>query len=414
MSFISLEQMSYQDGPTLDAFGRLRVSSMSTLFAYHPGPTDSPLYFDNYTSGTGTNSYTAGASVLSTGGSASGARSMRQTKVYWRYHPGKSLLCRFAIVLNGGGTPAGAAVARKGYFDDNNGAFFGRDVGGYFVAYRTNVSGTPVDIKVYQANWNVDSCSSSGLNPSGVTVDFTRINLMGIDFLAAGSGRIRFHIYLEGRQQIVHEFVLGLLPGAYIGSLDLPLTAEVYNAGGSGASISMADYSMSLHLEDGSDSGDGGYVTSCGTKGAVSASLPNSATLTPIMTVRVRDTFNGTTYRGHIHPTELDMLAFTNDVYWEIRWNCTLTGASFALVDSVSSGIELDLSATAATGGTLIHAGYAKGGNGNSANLMQQGHFQSYTLARTYANVRDTMTLMARGIGGVATAAAVMSFEEQY
>lgn len=414
MSYVNPELTAYKDGPALDAFGRLRVSSLVTLFSYHSGPTDSPIWFDNYTAGTGTYLYADGASQLSTGGTAAGARSMRQTKVYWRYHPGKSLLCRFAVRLNAGGTATGAAVARKGYYDDSNGAYFGRDAGGYFVGYRTNASGSVVDTKIYQANWNVDTCTPGSLNPSGATVDFTKIHALNIDFLGASGGRIRYSIYINGQQQIVHQVSLGADTTDYITFLNLPLRAEVFNDGGVGANISMSDLSMVVDIEDGGDSGDGGYTTACGTKGVPSASLLNSTTLTPIMTVRLRDTFGGITYRGHAHPSELDLLCIANDIYWELRWNCTLTGASFALVDTDNSGLELDTAATVASGGILIHAGYGKGGLGSASSLTQQGHFQSYIMARTYGNVRDTITLMARGIGGTATAHATMTFEEQY
>lgn len=414
MSYINPELTAYKDGPNLDSFGRLRVSSVSTLFSYQPGPTDSPIYFDNYTSGSGTYLYSSQASILSTGGPNSGARSLRQTKVYWRYHPGKSLICRFAVRLNQAGSPTGNAIARKGYFDDNNGAFFGRDATGYFIGYRTNVSGSVVDTKIYQSDWNVDTCSSSGLNPSGVTVDFANITLMGIDFLAAGTGRIRYYIYLNGVAQIVHQVVLGMSTFNYLGTLNLPVRAEVFNDGGTGSNISIADYSSAVDIEDGTDSGEGSYTSSCGTKGTASASLLASATLTPILTIRLRDTFNGVTHRGHAHPTGMDILAQTNGIYWELRWNSTLTGASFTNVDATFSGVEFDISATAASGGTIIHSGYAEAGSKKFESLSQIGHFQSYIMARTYANVRDTITLMARGLAGAATAYAAISMEEQY
>lgn len=414
MSYISPELTAFKDGPALDAFGRLRSSGIVTLFAYQPGPSQSALYFDNHLAGTGTYTFTANASVLSTGGSASGARAMRQTKVYWRYHPGKSLLCRFATRFGTGNAPTGAAVARKGYYDDNNGAFFGRDANGYFVGYRSDVSGSVVETRIHQMDWNVDTGSPAGLNPSGVTLDFNRVLLMGIDFLAAGTGRIRFYLVMDGKHQIVHQLALGTDSTDYLRTLNLPLRAEVANEDGTGANITLQDFSMVVDVEDGGDTGDGGYTISCGTKGVPSATLANSTTMVPIMTVRLRDTFNGETYRGHAHPTNLDLLCFSNDIYWELRWNCTLTGASFSLVDTDNSGLELDTAATAASGGTVIYAGYAKGGSKQAAELSTSGHFQSYIMSRTYANVRDTLTLVARGIGGNATAHATMSFEEQY
>ena len=418
MSFISPEQTAYKDGPNLDAFGRLRVSGLHTLFSFQPSPANSTnslgIHLDNYTSGTGSSTYSAvtGGTTLSTGGSASGARAIRQTKVYWRYVPGKSLFAKFACVLSSAGTPTGKAETRRGYFDDDNGAFFGRDVTGYFVATRTNISGSSVTYKVYQNNWNVDKCDGTG--PSGLTADFSQILPFAIDFQSAGGGRIRFAILLGGKVQIVHQVDNGSESATkYLRTLNLPLRAEVINDGGSGSNVSMIDYSMVVEVEDGDDN-EGGYWTTAGTKGTVSASLANSATLTPIMSLRLRDTFNGATYRGHTHPYELSMLCKTSDIYWELIWNAMLTGASFANVDATYSGLEIDTAATAQSGGIVVSSGYALSGQGSRAEISNVSATLGYILARTYTNTRDTLTLAARGIGGAATAYAAMNIQEQF
>lgn len=415
MSFISPEQTAYKDGPGLDAFGRLRVSSLDTLFQYQPGPTDAPIYFDNYTSGTGSYSYSASTitSTLSTGGTASGARALRQTRVYWRYAPGKSMLFKFAATLAGAGTPTGKAEARKGFYDDNNGAFFGRDATGYYVATRTNVTGSVVTNKVYQLNWNVDTLGAGPLNPSGQTVDFTKVVAFAIDFQGAGIGRTRFAIIMNGVIQIVHQLVTNVSP---IATLNLPIRSEVINDGGTGANISLHDYSCAIEHEDGATSGlEGGYQASLGTKGAPSASLINSTTLTPILTLRCRDTFNGSTYRGHIHLQDMSVLCKTNDIYWEWIWNAaTITGASYNNVDATYSGVEYDLAATAYTGGVVVQAGYAAAGQGSQTALANISSTLGYIPGRTYANVRDTLTLAARGIGGAATAYVTVNFREQF
>lgn len=419
MSFLSPEQTAYKDGPNLDAFGRLRTSGLSTLFSFQPSPANSDtnlgIHMDNYVSGTGSATYstTSGGTTLATGGAASGARALRQTKVYWRYIPGKSLFTKFACCLNGGGTPTGAAEARRGYFDDENGAFFGRDATGYFVATRTNITGSIATYKVYQSAWNVDKCDGNG--PSGATVDFSDVIPFTIDFQGAGGGRIRFGILLGGKLQIVHQIEnLSESATRYLRTINLPHRAEVINDSATGANISLVDYSFTLEVEDGGAT-EGGYWTVAGTKGTASASLANSATLTPIMTLRVRDTFNGVTYRGHAHPYALSMLCKSADIYWELIWNAaTLTGASYANVDATYSGLEIDTSATAYTGGVVVASGYALSGHGSQADVSNVSATLGYVLARTYANTRDTLTLAARGIGGAATAYAVMNIQEQF
>lgn len=419
MSFLSPEQTAYKDGPNLDAFGRLRVSGTHTLFSFQPSPANSStnlgIHLDTYTSGTGSSSYSSvsGGTTLSTGGTASGARALRQTKVYWRYVPGKSLYAKFICALSSSGTPTGKAETRRGYYDDENGAYFGRDATGYFVATRTNISGSVATYKFYQSQWNVDKCDGTG--PSGLTADFTNALPLAIDFQGAGGGRIRFGIFLQGKLQYVHEVVnLSTLATHYIRTLVLPHRAEVINDGGTGSNVSMIDYSMTIESEDGTED-EGGYYSSCGTKGAASGTLANSATLTPIMTLRVRDTFNGVTYRGHTHPLDLSILCKTSDIYWELIWNAaSITGASFNPIDSTYSGVELDTVATAFTRGITVASGYVLSGQGQKADISNVSATLGYILARSYSNVRDTLTLAARGIGGTATAYATMNLQEQF
>ena len=128
----------------------------------------------------------------------------------------------------------------------------------------------------------------------------------------------------------------------------------------------------------------------------------------------MRDTFNGTTYRGHAHPYELSMLCKTSDIYWELIWNATLTGASFANVDATYSGLEIDTAATAQSGGIVVSSGYALSGQGSRAEISNVSATLGCILARTYTNTRDTLTLAARGIGGAATAYAAMNIQEQF
>lgn len=417
--------VGFKDTRSLDAFGRLRVSNPTTLFAMGQEYTYAPLWFENYVAGTATATYGQAGSktTLSTVDASSGNRAMRQTKLYWRYQYGKSQLAKLTGILAESGTPSGAAFAGIGYYDDNNGVFFCRDATGYCVVVRSNVTGSVVDNSEYQANWNLDKMNGTG--PSGLTVDFTQEQIFIIDLQWLGVGRVRFGLQINGLLYYVHEFVhANVTTDVYMKTANLPLRYEVFNSGGAGSLITMSCVCCAVESEGGAQD-EGGYWFSCGTKGLPSGTLANSATLVPILTIRLRDTFAGLTYRGHVHFLNMDLLTKSSDIYYEWLWNVSaltsgggavneLTAGTWTNVDTTYSGVEYNTAATAVSGGVVIAAGYGLSGAGSQAELSRVGVQQGLMLARTYANTRDTMTLAARGIGGNATAYATVNFQEQY
>lgn len=419
------QPISFADGPAVDSFGWQRVSQATTLFGTTQEYSPHPLLVENYTAGTATatHSTSTGSTVLSTVATTSGNRAMRQTKVYWQYQTGRAQLIKMTGRLSASGTPSGAAVARIGYFDDNNGVFFCRDATGYALVKRTNTSGSVVETRVAQSSWNIDKMDGTG--PSGVTVDFTKEQIFVMDLQWLGVGRIRLGLNIGGVLRYVHEFDhANTTTVVYIRTACLPMRYEVFNSGGTGAIITMEAVCMAVESEGGVIN-EGGYQFTCGTKGVVSASLANSATLTPIMTLRLRDTFNGLTYRGHIHPGLLELLVKTNDIYYEWIWNVAtltsaggatneLTGGTWVNAEATYSGLEFNLAATAYTGGTIVGGGQALSGTGSAKEATSTDGPAKLLLARTYANTRDTLTLAARGIGGAATAYATLNYEEQY
>ena len=113
MSYLPLDQMAFADGPALDAFGRLRISESVQLLGAAQEYTFHPLTWDHYTvtGGTATHSTSTTSTVLRTNATTSGARAIRQTKVYYRYNPGKSHLIKMTGTLQKSGTPAGASLS---------------------------------------------------------------------------------------------------------------------------------------------------------------------------------------------------------------------------------------------------------------------------------------------------------------
>lgn len=421
MSYLPLDQMKFADGPSLDAFQRLRVSNSETVFGTSQEYTSHPLLWEHYSvsGGSVTHAILTNSSTLTTGDSTSGARALRQTKLYLRYVPGKSHLIKMTGTLQKGTAPAGTAWAGIGYYDDQNGVYFRQDSGGASVVIRTNTTGSVAQTKVYSANWNLDKLDGTGA--SGITVDWTKEQIFICDLQWLGVGRVRFGLDIDGLLIYVHEFDnANAKTVVYMRTANLPLRYEVFNEGGAGSNISVESVCSALESEGGTDEDD--YYAFCYNAYLTPVSL--DTTLRPYVTRRLRDTFNGQTVRGHAHLEGFGMLIGTNPIYWEIRYNPTVTigGGGTTVgptnVDTTYSISEYDTytgAANTVTGGIIIMNGFASPGSGSNRSSMSVSSTGARPLlSRTYAGVRDSYTLCARSITGAATMSVSIQLQEQY
>lgn len=414
-------RVSFRDGPNLDAFGNLRVASGVQLFGATQEYNYGPLLWDHFTAGAGTavHSGAKNSTTLSTAAATSGARALRQTKLYWRYSPGKSHFVKMTGALRKGGAPAGAAFAGMGYYDDNNGVFFRDSAAGVAVVTRSDTSGSVVNDIVPQSEWNLDTLDGTGL--SGITVDWTKEQIFVFDLQWLGVGRVRFGVAIEGVPLYVHEAMhANISTEAYMRTACLPLRGEVFNSGGAGANISMEMICASVDSEAGVSEDD---FYSVSYSAYVDAPFTLDTTLRPVVTRRLRDTFGGFPVHGHAHLNAFELLVATNTIYWEIRFNPTVTiggggGSVTANVDttnSISEIITYSGAANTLAGGLLVANGFAAPGIGNARGLSGFSDPGARPLlGRNYDGTRDTYTLSARSLTGAATIALAVQLKEQY
>ena len=219
------------DSPSIDAFGRWRVSNPETIFDSKNIFNDSdiaetaenqPLFYDNQeTSGTGTstayNNYHSSQSLVVANLTA-GTR-VRQTKMRFNYQPGKSSLVFSTFNLNG---TQGNIIKKNGFYDENNGLFIEANGTTINLVRRTNVTGTPTDTQIAQANWNIDTMDGNGA--SGITINFTKAQILIIDFEWLGVGRVRMGFVVNGLIYYSHEFLnTNNLAEVYMSTPNLPL-----------------------------------------------------------------------------------------------------------------------------------------------------------------------------------------------
>jgi hypothetical protein len=355
--------------PMADAFGRSRVSNPETLFDSKnifndDGLADSvenqPLFYDNQeTSGGGTGTtYDANESsqTLTVGATTAGVR-VRQTKMRFNYQPGKSQLIMMTFNMNGA---AANIIKREGIFDDQNGIFLEFDGTTINFVRRTYVTGSAVDNETAQASWNIDPMGGSG--PSGVTLDWTKTQIMYIDFEWLGVGRVRIGFVVDGVVYWAHQFLnANTLALVYMSTPNLPLRSEIQNDG-TGAADSITQICSTVISEGGSqDLGVIRYASTAGTH--VDAAVEN--TIYAIIGIRLKAEYLGATIK--ILKTSLQLQTASHKIEWILKLNPTVAD-TFAYSDQTNSAVQIATGATAntVTGGIDITGDFLESGTAAS------------------------------------------------
>lgn len=403
--------ITFKDESLTDAFGRFRISDTKTIFDSTQEYSNQSLIFTEYTINGASVTYnqSRNSSTLSTFDSTPNSRALRQTKQYFKYQPGKSQFIKISSVLEYGLAPSGTAVASLGYYDDRNGLFFGQDATGLFVAKRSDISGSVVTEKIYQSDWNIDKLDGTGI--SGISIDPSKSQLFIIDFQWLSVGTVRFGFQINGKTYFCHKMHhSNIITGAYMRTANLPIRFEVKNDSGTGSVILLEAIACSVESESGLDQSH--YSFSVNNGNTSKACLEN--TITPVLSMRVKDTFNGLKYYGCTHLEELNTMVLTNNCRWYLIWNGTLTGSNFISSNNYS-GIEYDISSSAITGGILLESGYFEQGASNKIGKSQSVELiNKLILSRTYDNTRDIITLASSGLSGTTNIYSSINYLEDY
>jgi hypothetical protein len=391
-----------------DAFGRGRVTSPETLFNIDFQYDAQPLLMQTVSVGAGSVAKTANVSsvTLTTGGTTNGDGVSFCSKGYYRYEPGKSQLVIQTGLL---GAQKSNVRSRIGYFDNNDGVFFemnGSD--GMAVVQRTSTSGSPSDAtRILQANWSVDTMDGTG--PSGATLDFSKTQIFMIDLQWLGVGRVRFGFFVNGVPIIAHEiYNANALTVPYMNTACLPLRWEIFNTGTAGSTTTMTAVCGSVLSEGGVEN-----------PAALSFTTNNAATpiaangRRPVLSIQVKTTFNSITNRSRIVLKDITIMCASNSGLYELVYNGTLTGASFASVDA-NSGVNSDVAATAISGGTVIDSGYCPSGTLANRAAVLKDLIQKLAITLDAAGTTgDIISVVISGISGAASTTAALTWSEE-
>src|SRR3990167_4983955 len=199
---------------------RLKTTEATHLFNGSFIYDTSDLLWETYQSVGGTLTHLADSCGIRMAiGAATGNTLIRQTKKYFRYTPNKTQKLVVSIIF---GTTKTGVLKRIGLFDSANGFFWEHRENGMYIVRRSSVTGSMVDTSVHSSSWNIDKLDGKG--PSLIVVDWTKIQLLYIEYMWQGSGCIVFSIQHGKKIHPVHVIQAGNeLSEPHMGRPDLPI-----------------------------------------------------------------------------------------------------------------------------------------------------------------------------------------------
>lgn len=387
--------------PTLNSmFDRLQTAEASPQFNYTSNYGISAYRDVISTLGSGAVTNTEGFYQVATAASANASATL-DTAERGKLFPGNSFEAGVSVRIPI--APNGTQKATWGYFDGSNGAYFGQDATGVFIA----VLNSGVEIfKVYQSSWNVDRLNGSG--PSRLTLNTMDGNMFQIRY---------------GYEYGIIEFRI-----VFVNSLNFQqiVVCHRQNHGTNAVLLSDPNQVIRVRVDNGGTGGSfsvnvrGRYYAILGptvpTNRITSESRLNmtisAGPLVPTISFRRKAIFPDGSNRNNsvnVQINSFDILA-SADLRWQLRYGSTLTGATFGNISDTPTSetcCQSDVSATAinTTTGIKLMSGFAKGGQ-NSA--------QQRFPIDTVLNGISPVTLAITSLSGNATCNIIFRVHEDW
>jgi len=375
-------------GTNVDAFGRVRVSSPLTLFDSSHRYADNNLWVNSIT-GTAAATFSADEGLVNlTVGSANNDQIIRETIKVFAYQPGKSLLVMNTFVF-------GAAKAnlrqRCGYFGAANGMYFERDGLNIYLVERSSVSGSPVNTRVAQANWNQDKLDGTG--PSGITLDVSKAQILYMDVEWLGLGTVRMGFVIDGVFVPAHNFHhANLVTTTYITTASLPLRYEMTNTAATASASTLKQVCSTVISEGGYELR--GAQLSAGNTITSPKTLTTAGTFYPVVSIRLKST----RLDAIVILTAISILGISNNANykWEVVASGTTTGGTWVSAGT-NSGVEYNITGTAfsSTNGRILATGFFQGSNqgSSSVDILKEALFASQLERNSFTATPYELTL---------------------
>jgi len=280
-----------------DVVGKLKVSQSQNIYDADFEYGVQPLRWEQFVQNVSGQAYIVqnpglgGVSMNIGGGNTPGDITIRQSRPYHRYQPGKTMY--MASNVNFGSSVSGQ-TQRVGIFDDSNGIFFLQSGAPYpgnpyamYCVIRSDSGGLPVDQVFPMEAWNGNKNIINA-------IDWTKVQMIWQEYAWYGAGALRWGVVINGEPWVVHQVGTGngtvngvaqVKPWSRTGNL--PVRYEQRDNGSSGQSL-MTHYGVSVLVEGGIDK-QRGFTYSYGNYAASQQrSLTGAVTRYPAMSFRMR------------------------------------------------------------------------------------------------------------------------------
>lgn len=313
MTYLFDDAIQYDDSTNIDAFGGLRTTSARIIGEYRVNAgVMNNIEYSSLIAGSGarTFNYTRKCVEMTTS-TANGDRVVHQSRQYHPYIAGTSNKYLMTFKMN---TAKANLQQMVGCFDDNNGIFFRMNGLTPEVVIRKNGSDNEV---VARTSWNKDRLDGSmnEYNPTGITADFSKCQILYIDYQWLGVGRVRIGFVLDGKPTVVHEFKhANSTVEPYTFSSNFPVRWEIKNNGAVASASQMDAICAGVYCE-GSER-EIGFTCSVSTDGTTT-SVSNTTDGQCLLAIRLKNTVNGVPIR-HLARLKEWGIHSTNDAQYKI------------------------------------------------------------------------------------------------
>ena len=380
-----------------DAFGRLRVSELTTLIDIKQIHDNAPLFIDQVQNATGLSVYNANESSTTLSTAANGDYAIAQTKQRFNYQSGKSHLIEMTMF----GFQTEANVTKRiGYFTSSTVAPYTANLDGLWLEN----DGTTVRLKIYRNGTEVQNVAQSDWDDAGdgngtaPLIDWSKNQILIWDFQWLGVGIVRFTLNIDGVNYLMHTMKhANVTQKVYMESPNQPLRWEVRQSGVGSGSMNYVCASVS---SEGAMNVIGKLLSNDTGNGIVNANT--SGTFYAIVGIGVQST----KIDSVIDVLDVSLSATSNDSFkWALYLNPSVAGTfnysaiSNSAVESAVGDTVDNPSTNTVTGGTQLASGYMKTGGGGSGSIQKEIK-NAIKLGMTIAGVTDKMVLAVTPLAG--------------
>ena len=400
-------EISYKNSPSVDAFGRLRVSTPFTLFDSSHRYADNGLWATSTAGGAISQFNSSQGLVDLIVQEASGSEIVRETTKVFAYQPGKSLLVLSTFAMS----PAKTNLRQRvGYYGTNNGYYLEQDNFTISFVERSFVTGSAQNTPIPKANWNVDSMDGTG--PSGILLDLSKAQILFMDLEWLGVGTVRMGFVIDGNFYVCHKFHhANIINSTYITTASLPLRYEIKSIGVISTASSLKQICSTVLSEGGYELN--GLQQAVGVPVQSPRTLGTAGTFYPIISLRLKST----RLDAIAILTALSIMPIVAGNYnWQVVATGTTTGGTWTDA-SANSSVQYNISSGttfSSAGGRILASGFFNASNqgGSKVDILKEALFKFQLERNSLTSTPYELTIVIASSGASDTVVASMDWEE--